>query len=417
MAKSDDLNTDWQRSAGDFNCVVCQRKRLPASEFSKKQAEPDRSTCSAVFRLRGGGGGEVTFSARPFGVTPATKGSGYVVLKTSEGKPAMKAGVRPGWRLVQLNGEELNGELGEIQSRLKAAELPVQMTFETLGNQDFCTSCQEILPGSSFSRKMRTKPPEKRRCSSCVEAEAEVEVREETAGYPDAKEGGGGKLSELRQLCAETAKEAEQVTGLKAVKGAGRGGRGRGPCVLLLCAATAAVQLNEVQVPPALAALPHAHCLRLLEETYGALKGWEPRWGLFRHACLGMANRLQLPEDMNQTCSGFASAALAVRHQGLPPLAQLEETPFLARLRNATDQVAASMHSWWIRRRERVAADVREDAPSTPALIQVPGSQLLLAADVARRRKHELLSALRRTLDFLCDDACGLSDPPKLRIT
>ncbi|CAK9046722.1 unnamed protein product [Durusdinium trenchii] len=208
----------------------------------------------------------------------------------------------------------------------------------------------------------------------------------------------------------------------------------RAACVLLLCAATAAVQLNEVQVPPALAALPHAHCLRLLEETYGALKGWEPRWGLFRHACLGMANRLQLPEDMNQTCSGFASAALAVRHQGLPPLAQLEELwcrppdpphltvaqrmqPFLARLRNATDQVAASMHSWWIRRRERVAADVREDAPSTPALIQVPGSQLLLAADVARRRKHELLSALRRTLDFLCDDACGLSDPPKLRIT
>lgn len=33
---------------------------------------------------------------------------------------------------------------------------------------------------------------------------------------------------------------------------------------------------------------------------------------------------------------------------------------------------------------------------------EVPGSQLLLAADVARRRKHELLSALRRTLDFLC---------------
>ncbi|CAK9046720.1 unnamed protein product [Durusdinium trenchii] len=277
MAKSDDLNTDWQRSAGDFNCVVCQRKRLPASEFSKKQVEKaleslrsiadqdirtgpeiqqvthlsgvckrcteerERQQQAAAAERRStaeegeteapaqpGERVEVTFSARPFGVTPATKGSGYVVLKTSEGKPAMKAGVRPGWRLVQLNGEELNGELGEIQSRLKAAELPVQMTFETLGNQDFCTSCQEILPGSSFSRKMRTKPPEKRRCSSCVEAEAEVEVREETAGYPDAKEGGGGKLSELRQLCAETAKEAEQVTGLKAVKGAGRGGRGRG---------------------------------------------------------------------------------------------------------------------------------------------------------------------------------------------
>mmetsp|Transcript_55177 Transcript_55177/g.170877 ORF Transcript_55177/g.170877 Transcript_55177/m.170877 type:complete len:246 (+) Transcript_55177:104-841(+) len=39
MAKSEDLSTDWQKSAGDFSCTVCRRKRLPASEFSKKQVE------------------------------------------------------------------------------------------------------------------------------------------------------------------------------------------------------------------------------------------------------------------------------------------------------------------------------------------------------------------------------------------
>ena len=68
----------------------------------------------------------------------------------------------------------------------------------------------------------RTKPPEKRRCGACV-------GEKEEAGYeaPEAPEAPANKLSELQQLCAETAREAEQVTGLKAARGAGRG-RGRG---------------------------------------------------------------------------------------------------------------------------------------------------------------------------------------------
>eukprot|EP00434_Breviolum_minutum_P034943 symbB.v1.2.030929.t1/scaffold3537.1/size54447/2 len=99
------------------------------------------------------------------------------------------------------------------------------MTFQTLGNKEFCTNCQEILFASSFSRKMKTKPPEKRRCSTCVEAAAEAEEGQAPADGEGT--GPASKLSELKQLCAETAKEAEQVTGLKAVRGAGRG-RGRG---------------------------------------------------------------------------------------------------------------------------------------------------------------------------------------------
>lgn len=39
MAKDTELSTDWERSAGDFTCIVCRRKRLPASEFSRKQVE------------------------------------------------------------------------------------------------------------------------------------------------------------------------------------------------------------------------------------------------------------------------------------------------------------------------------------------------------------------------------------------
>ncbi|CAL1171322.1 unnamed protein product [Cladocopium goreaui] len=279
MAKAEELNTDWQRSAGDFHCLgPCQRKRLPASEFSKKQVEraldslrniadkdirtgPEIQTvlylsgvckrctedkerqaqADAAARRAGNAGNadaeaepdvageqvEVTLSSRPFGLTPSSKGPGYVVLKASEGKPAAKAGVRPGWRLVAIDRAEEGADLPEWQSRLKAAELPVKMTFETLGSRDFCTSCQEILPGSSFSRKMRTKPPEKRRCSACVEDAAEEGPNENGEQRSEAAEGAASKLSELKQLCAETAKEAEQVTGLKAVRGAGRG-RGRG---------------------------------------------------------------------------------------------------------------------------------------------------------------------------------------------
>eukprot|EP00439_Symbiodinium_sp_Y106_P044165 s3370_g5.t1 len=156
MAKADDLNTDWQRSAGDFSCSVCRRKRLTAQDFSKKQVDkaleslqsiPDkdirngqeiktvlfitavckkcmeekdqkekeeaaarreeREQAIAETELEAPPRVEVTLASRPFGMTPASKGTGYVVLKTSEGKPAIKAGIRPGWRVADVAGQSV----------------------------------------------------------------------------------------------------------------------------------------------------------------------------------------------------------------------------------------------------------------------------------------------------------------------
>ena len=39
MATSASVNTDWKRSAGDFKCLECRKKRLPASKFSKTQVK------------------------------------------------------------------------------------------------------------------------------------------------------------------------------------------------------------------------------------------------------------------------------------------------------------------------------------------------------------------------------------------
>mmetsp|Transcript_2092 Transcript_2092/g.6140 ORF Transcript_2092/g.6140 Transcript_2092/m.6140 type:complete len:291 (-) Transcript_2092:28-900(-) len=289
MAKAEELSTDWQKSAGDFACVGgCERKRLPASEFSKKQVDkaleslktlPERdirtgpdiksmlflnAVCKKCMEEREAkeraeaeakrgerqqaaeeaeanmGPPErvsATLSERPFGMTPAkAEGAaptpGYLVVKVSEGKPAAKAGVRPGWRVAEVSGSSCEGlDLEGVQTLLKGAELPVQVTFESVPNgADFCTACQQVLAGPLFSRKMRTKPPDKRRCSACVEAaEGAVEGEGGEAGE-EAAAGYGkpqSKLSEFQQLCADSAKEAEKVTGLRAVRGAGRGRGGR----------------------------------------------------------------------------------------------------------------------------------------------------------------------------------------------
>lgn len=287
MAKSNDLSTDWQRSAGDFSCAVCQRKRLPASEFSRQQVEkalaalktlPDRDIrtgpdvdrhlfltavckrCSEEREAQDRAEAEqrrearqqaaeeaeaamgppervqVVLEQRPFGMAPAKAedSAGYLVVKVTDGKPAATAGVRLGWRVVEVAGATCEGlGLEDVQALMKGADLPVQVTFEAVpSGADFCTACQKVLAAPLFSRKMRTKPVEKRRCSACVEAAegAEAEAREAAAAEVAAAAPSGGppsKLSELQQLCAESAKEAEQVTGLRATRGTGKG-RGRG---------------------------------------------------------------------------------------------------------------------------------------------------------------------------------------------
>lgn len=280
MATDESVSTDWQKSAGDFSCTVCERKRLPASEFSRKQVEkaldalktiPDRDirtgpeiqrnlfltgVCKACTEKqeereraeaqarreeRNQAAAEAVLdqpemvpavlSERPFGMTPV-KGEGvqgYLVAKATEGKPAAKAGVRPGWRLAEIGGSNCAGfGLEEVQALLKEATLPISVVFEAVpGGADFCTTCQQRLPAPLFSRKMRTRPPDKRRCTGCVEASegggAEGEEGPNAVGSDQAPQ---TKLQELQALCAESAQQAQKVTGLRAVRGAGRG-RGR----------------------------------------------------------------------------------------------------------------------------------------------------------------------------------------------
>lgn len=276
-----ELGTDWTRSAGDFSCVVCERKQLPASEFSKKQVEkalqslktlpnrdirsgPDitrtiflqavckkcteegeeaqrleakarREECEAheeaaaqaMANLEPGPLTLVILEERPFGMSSSkSEDDGYVVGRVTDGKPAAKAGVGLGWRVTAVADSSCRGlNLENVQQLLRTAPLPVTVEFEQLPNTTgFCTACQRVLTTMLFSRKMLTKPVEKRRCSACVEeslAGPGVDAGEEKAA------GGADALSDLQALCADSAKQAEKVTGLKPVRGGGRG-RGRG---------------------------------------------------------------------------------------------------------------------------------------------------------------------------------------------
>eukprot|EP00929_Paragymnodinium_shiwhaense_P015732 TRINITY_DN123832_c0_g1_i1.p1 TRINITY_DN123832_c0_g1~~TRINITY_DN123832_c0_g1_i1.p1 ORF type:complete len:322 (-),score=102.28 TRINITY_DN123832_c0_g1_i1:29-922(-) len=288
MAKNEEVSTDWLRSAGDFCCTVCGRKRLPASEFSRKQVDKmlesygsikdrdcrssadikqvvfltgvcrkcteekeaeeqaaskakrdEREAAAAEAVIEAPERVTVTLADRPFGMTPCkAEGVGYLVVKVSEGKPAAKNGVRPGWRVVEVAGKAVatDASLEDAQAVLKAAELPAEVVFEAVPNgADFCTACEKILPSPSFSRKMLTKPREKRRCSNCVEASQEEEAADreaarEAAAPDEAAASQAGKkpsvFAEMRQLCAESAEQAEKVTGLRAVRGGSYGGRG-----------------------------------------------------------------------------------------------------------------------------------------------------------------------------------------------
>ena len=163
----------------------------PLEELQERQEAAARRSEAAPVEDVEGKIVEVTLASRPFGLTPVPAGEGYVVLKASEGKPAAKAGVRPGWRLQNLAGEAASGDLAELQAKLKAgfamfrasptvsgafqpsdlpgnqvflrsssgldleilgsgaeaAELPVVLTFKGLGKlEDFCVSCQAPWP-------------------------------------------------------------------------------------------------------------------------------------------------------------------------------------------------------------------------------------------------------------------------------
>lgn len=114
----------------------------------------------------------VSMAERPFGMTACKDAEGYLVGSVKEGKPAARGGVRPGWRLATVGGSSCDGlDKAAVQALTKEIELPADFVFESVPTgADFCTACEKILVWAKFSRKMRTKPPEKRRCTACVEA-------------------------------------------------------------------------------------------------------------------------------------------------------------------------------------------------------------------------------------------------------
>ena len=208
MATSEEVGTDWTRSAGDMSCTgPCQRKRLPASEFSESQVKralewlrksmPDRDIREGVERHT------------------------YVSAKCKQ--------------CVAL---EEQAEQEARQAKIESGEVKVsEKEAQKLAELHKCWQCNKELPGTAFSRKMLTKPPNKRRCSSCAESAVAAEAakqaeKKQTAAEAAVAPKGSGVLAEVKALCADAATEATKVTGIQAKpagsKGGGRGWGGRG---------------------------------------------------------------------------------------------------------------------------------------------------------------------------------------------
>ena len=183
------LNTDWRRSAGDFECQVCKRKRLPASEFSKTQAT--------------------------------------LALRQSKTSGDLKAKCK----------------LCVAAADIKTAAATTTATTATTtaaadGSTDIfnCSLCQINLPASAFtnSQKLKINRGKKGKCRDCVvQSEGDEVARLQAKKQQEQmdlekrakKNGVAGRLA---LACAETAAEASVVTGLKVKKGRGGGGRWRG---------------------------------------------------------------------------------------------------------------------------------------------------------------------------------------------
>ena len=177
---------DTDRWAGNFDCSVCRRKRLVATEFSKRALE----------RHRKSGG----------------------TLKCNK-----------------CTSELEERERSEAVSKRKTASASCDGGEST---RAACASCKTVLPIDNFNRNQLAKK-EKARCRSCVEQSIQDEERTRESSKQ-------GKVDEIKRKINEaetkgdvqerlkwesqlSALEAEHVTGLKPiVMGRGRGRRGRG---------------------------------------------------------------------------------------------------------------------------------------------------------------------------------------------
>ena len=182
------IRTTW---AGDFDCSICRRKRLTASEFSKKNLDDHRK----------------------------------------HGK-ALKCTARATASIADARNMEKSEEDGDST-----------IASSTSASTIMCTNCQQVLPAIEFSKTQRRNAMSsgssggKVKCLKCVVelektalmdvANAKQEKLKEAKAALDEAMRGSDKVAQLKATTHYAALEAEIVTGIKP-KILGDSGRGRG---------------------------------------------------------------------------------------------------------------------------------------------------------------------------------------------
>jgi len=88
----------------------------------------------------------ITLAERPFGMAASKEPgvSGYVVAKIAEGKPAAKANVELGWKVVKVGNTDCeDSDMDAVQALLKNCSVPVKVTFEQPLPDDFDAEDEE----------------------------------------------------------------------------------------------------------------------------------------------------------------------------------------------------------------------------------------------------------------------------------
>lgn len=186
--------------AGQFDCSVCRRKRLMASEFSRKALEQHRATGGALKCKQ---------------CTTQQQQAEQEAAKARRAADAKAAAV------------EQDDDDDKEQERL-------------------CASCQKQLGFSAYNRNQWNKGEGKSRCRDCVDKAVAEEAAKSKMNKQEAIEkakqdlvrakASGSSQVILKAESVLSALEAEKVTGLKPVKmgrgrdrfGRGSHGRGRG---------------------------------------------------------------------------------------------------------------------------------------------------------------------------------------------
>lgn len=231
------LSTNWKRSAGDFMCIgPCRRKRLPASAFSKTQAK------RAIEGVR-------TTGQKKAKCLNCVAEEEKATAEAAKSKPNSRREISQVGGTDNMSKQKKESALSDIRVKTDtnrgAGHSATLAARDKVENSSLhCSTCNCDLPASSFSNSQKTKISRGRqgRCIPCVEKSEEAELQK-IADKRDAarkllleKAKAGGVADRLALACAETAAEAETITGLTAKvrrsrqKGGGgrwRAGRGR----------------------------------------------------------------------------------------------------------------------------------------------------------------------------------------------